>query len=267
MRHSRKILRQRLYFAISNTMKKTAQFRFYAELNDFLVPTQRQQDICYYFEGQPAIKDAIEAIGVPHSEVDLILVNGHSVDFSYLLKDNDSVSVYPVFESLDITPLVCCRLRPLRNPQFILDVHLGTLTRYLRLLGFDCHYENNYDDKQIIHLALQQQRTILTRDVGLLKNKLVTHGYWLRNTLPKRQVAEILKRFDLLNQTKPFTRCLVCNGLIQPVPKAQIVDQLPPKTKIFYQDFYQCQACQKIYWQGAHFQKILSLSRTLQQFE
>ena len=243
--------------------QKSAHFRFYAELNDFLQASKKSHEFIYPFQGRPSIKDAIEAIGVPHTEVDLILVNGHSVDFSYLLQDQDKVSVYPVFESLDITPVIHCRPQPLRVTRFILDVHLGTLARYLRLLGFDVWYDNQYDDLQIIRLALQQQRIILTRDVDLLKNKLVTHGYWLRAVNPKQQTKEVINRFDLKNQVQPLTRCMVCNGFIHPVPKAQIIDQLPPKTKIFYHDFYQCQHCQKIYWQGAHFQKMLTLINEL----
>jgi len=243
--------------------QKSAHFRFYAELNDFLQASKKSHEFIYPFQGRPSIKDAIEAIGVPHTEVDLILVNGHSVDFSYLLQDQDNVSVYPVFESLDITPVIHCRPQPLRVTRFILDVHLGTLARYLRLLGFDVWYDNQYDDLQIIRLALQQQRIILTRDVDLLKNKLVTHGYWLRAVNPKQQTKEVINRFDLKNQVQPLTRCMVCNGFIHPVPKAQIIDQLPPKTKIFYHDFYQCQHCQKIYWQGAHFQKMLTLINEL----
>ncbi|MBS0351951.1 MAG: Mut7-C RNAse domain-containing protein, partial [Proteobacteria bacterium] len=135
----------------------------------------------------------------------------------------------------------------------------GTLSRYLRLLGFDVWYDNQYQDSELIKLATENNRIILTRDLPLLKNKKVTRGYWLRNIAPKLQVAEVLKRFDLLRQVKPLTRCLVCNGLIQSVAKQQIEALLPSKTKVFYQTFSQCHQCHKIYWQGAHYQQILNL--------
>ncbi len=241
----------------------SAQFRFYEELNDFLPIEKRKQDFVFSFQGNPAIKDAIEAIGVPHVEVDLILVNGESKDFNYPLRDHDQVSVYPVFEAFDISPVTHLRPQPLRQPQFILDVHLGTLARYLRLLGFDVWYDNGYDDVEIVRIAFQQSRIILTRDLGLLKNKIVTRGYWLRNVKPKQQVSEVLDRFNLREQVKVFSRCLVCNGFIEPVPKQAILDQLLPKTKMYYEKFFQCQQCHKIYWQGAHFKKMLALVNEL----
>ncbi len=233
--------------------KKIAWFRFVNGLNDFLKPGLKNQMLKYCFRDAPAIKDAIEALGVPHTEVGAILVNQETVGFFYALKEADRVVVYPSSESA---------IEPVR---FILDVHLGTLARYLRLLGFDVWYENGYDDNRIIALAEQHQRTILTRDVALLKNKKVGQGYWLRHTDPYQQVRELIQRFYLLDKVKPLTRCLVCNGLINPVLKEQIIDLLPPKTKIFYHEFFQCQKCQKVYWRGAHFQKILDLIDSFRQ--
>ncbi|MBN1293701.1 MAG: twitching motility protein PilT, partial [Candidatus Latescibacteria bacterium] len=146
-------------------MTKHAQFRFYEELNDFLPTEKRKIDFTYEFDGTPSIKDVVEALGVPHTEIDLILVNGASVDFSYHMCDVDIISVYPVFESLDISPVTHLREKPLREPKFILDVHLGKLAKYMRLLGFDTVYDNLYDDHEIVALAVAQKRTILTRDV------------------------------------------------------------------------------------------------------
>src|SRR3989338_9144205 len=113
-----------------------AHFRFYEELNDFLPPERRKTTFTREFRNRASVKDMIEALGVPHTEVDLILVNGASVDFSYLVQDGDRISVYPMFESFDIRPLVHLRPRPLREPKFVLDTHLGKLAVYLRLLGF-----------------------------------------------------------------------------------------------------------------------------------
>lgn len=237
----------------------TIELRFYEELNDFLPASKRQVAFQHPLAGNPSVKDLIESIGVPHTEIDLILVNGLSVGFSKNIKDGDKISVYPVFESLDITSVTHLRPKPLRETKFILDVHLGKLARYLRLLGFDTFYDNRYDDVVIRDLAKAEHRIILTRDVELLKHKKVTHGYWVRETDPEKQVSEILDKFDLKRNINPFTRCLVCNGIMQPVKKEFIVQALQPKTKKYYQAFYQCDQCHKIYWEGSHFAKMNSL--------
>jgi len=244
-------------------MSHTAEFRFYEELNDFLPPDKRKQSFAYTFNGHPAVKDSIEALGVPHSEVELIVVNSQSVGFSYQLQNNDRVAVYPVFESLDITPLVRLRESPLRDPCFILDVHLGKLARLLRMLGFDALYRNDYDDQEIIAIAVREKRIILTRDLGLLKNGAVTHGYRVRSTNPEEQIREIVNRLQLHTAIRLFSRCMNCNGLVQPVEKKVIEDRLPPRTARFYQQFFQCSQCNNIYWQGSHYFKMLEKIRIL----
>jgi uncharacterized protein with PIN domain len=233
---------------------KRAFIRFYAELNDFLPPNKVA--FAHSFEGRVSIKDMIEALGVPHTEVDLILVNGESVDFSYLVQDGDRVSVYPVFESIDITPLTRVRPRPLREPRFILDTHLGRLAAYLRMLGFDALYRNDYSDEELAQVSSQEGRILLTRDRGLLKRGAVTHGYCVRETDPRRRLVEVLRRFDLFEMVTPFRRCMRCNGLLQPVAKEAISDRLPPKTRQYYDEFQVCQGCDRIYWKGSHYQRM-----------
>lgn len=233
-----------------------AAFRFYEELNDFLPPSQQKVSFNYSFKQNPSVKDAIEALGVPHTEVDLIIVNEKSVDFNYLLQDGDRISVYPVFEAIDISPVIHCREKPLRKNKFILDVHLGKLARYLRLLGFDTYYETDSSDQGIIALALKEQRIILTRDKGLLKNKLITHGFWVRATDPNKQILEILNRLDLSNNIQPFTRCLSCNGGLISTSKERVSSRLLPKTKQYFEKFMTCSRCAKIYWQGSHYQRM-----------
>lgn len=232
------------------------QFRFYEELNDFL-PLEKQK-ICFTYSVSPkaAIKDVIESLGVPHTEIDLILVNGKSVDFSYQLQEEDYVSVYPVFEALDINQIVRLRPAPLRKIQFILDAHLGKLAKYLRLLGFNVEYDNNFSDETIATRSQNEKRIVLTRDVGLLKHKKISHGYWVRHTDPDKQVDEILKRFDLYKQCHPFTRCIACNGILEEVEKNQITENLPPLTQKYFNKFLRCHLCKKIYWEGTHYQKL-----------
>ncbi len=234
-----------------------ARFRFYEELNDFLPARRRKRDFTYAFTGAPAIKDAIEALGIPHVEVDLILVDGRSVDFTHTLQDGERIAVYPVFESLDISPVTRLRERPLRNPRFICDVHLGKLARRLRLLGFDTLYRDDYDDPEIARLAAEQKRCVLTRDTGLLKRNEVERGYWLRSTEIQAQLAEVVTRLDLSAAIIPFTRCTACNGKVEPVEKADIEHRLEPQTRQHYDDFKRCQDCTRIYWKGSHYARLL----------
>lgn len=233
-----------------------AEFRFYAELNDFLAPAQRQQTIPYRFRGYPGIKDPIEAFGVPHTEVELIIVNGQSVKFSYQLQPGDHVAVYPIFRSLNVSSLLMLREKIPPDPRFVLDVNLGKLARFMRLLGFDTLYRNDYHDATIVKIAVSEQRIVLTRDRRLLHAKQIQHGYWVRAVDVESQIDEVVRRFDLYRLIHPFARCLVCNGVLTPVDKANILDRLEPKTKRYYKDFRQCVNCQRIYWEGSHLENI-----------
>ncbi|MGB7538019.1 MAG: Mut7-C RNAse domain-containing protein [Anaerolineales bacterium] len=236
-----------------------ANFRFYAELNDFLPPARRRKEFVHDFRGRASIKDMIEALGVPHTEVDLILINGQSVDFTHPVRDGDRISVYPVFESLDIHPLLRLRPEPLRRPAFVLDGHLGRLTAYLRLLGFDSLYRNDFNDDELAGLSAAERRILLTRDRGLLKRSIITRGYCVRSAIPREQIREVVERFDLARSATPFRRCLACNALLHPVEKQSILDRLPEGTREGYAEFYQCMGCGKIYWPGSHFFRLQSV--------
>ncbi len=240
-----------------------AWFRFYEELNDFVHVSRRKQFFSHAFNGNPSVKDAIESLGVPHVEVDMILVNGVSVNFGFKLKNGDHVSVYPVFESLDISDVQHLRPKPLRDVRFVADVHLGRLAKYLRLLGFDTVYDRDLEDSKIISISLSQNRIILTRDKGILKNRRITHGYWIRSADPRKQLAEIVSKFDLWKLFNPFARCLECNSLIINVPKEEISARLLPKTKKYFDVFQICPDCGRIYWEGSHFEKMKSFIETL----
>jgi uncharacterized protein with PIN domain len=233
-----------------------ATFRFYEELNDFLKKQVRKKSFEYTFNGLTTVKDAIESMGVPHTEVDLITVNGNPVDFNYRIMNNDVIVVYPVYESLDISSVQLLRKRVLREPKFILDVHLGKLARYLRMAGFDCLYDKGYDDPEIIQLSLKQKRIILTRDKGILKNGKVTHGMFVWSVSPQKQFREVINRLQLENFIHPFTRCTECNQRIRKIKKDDIADQLQPLTRKYFSDFHQCTGCKKIYWEGSHFVRM-----------
>ena len=234
-------------------------FRFYGELNDFLPPDRRQVQFVHTLRESAAVKDAIEALGVPHPEVDLILVDGQSVGFSYGVAGGEAISVYPRFRQLDVTTV--SRVRPPWPPpaHFVLDVHLGKLARYLRLLGFDTLYDNRWDDADLAQVASRDRRILLTQDRGLLKRNLVMYGYCVRSSQPEQQMVEIIRQFDLVDAIAPFSRCLRCNGLLEPVTKASIGDRLPPFTYQSCNEFHRCQDCNHLYWKGGHYQRLQTL--------
>ncbi len=236
--------------------ERRATFRFYEELNDFLPSERRKRDFAHRFIGTPSVKDTIEALGVPHTEIDLILVDGQSVGFDRKLVGGERVAVYPVFEVFDVASLTRLRATPLREPRFILDVHLGKLARYLRMLGFDALYQNDYDDQTIVAVAGAERRIILTRDKGILKHNAVTHGYWLRATAPHDQLREVVAAFDLARRIRPFTRCMACNGVLHPVEKSAARHRAPPGVVEDFDDFAECETCGKIYWPGSHFDRM-----------
>ena len=242
------------------------QLRFYEELNDFLQPRRRKIDFAHELTRRTSIKDLIESFGVPHTEVEIILVNGRSVDFSYIVQAGDRISVYPVFESLDITPLLRLREKPLRDPRFVVDANLGQLARYLRLLGFDALYRNDYTDREVAEIADRDKRIVLTRDRALLQYKIITHGYFIRAVKPREQVREILTRLDLYHALHPYTRCLRCNGELEKVEKQAVLDRLEPKTKLHYDRFRRCKSCGQVYWKGSHFDRMEKLYESLTMF-
>lgn len=239
-------------------------FQFFAELNDFL-PPERRQRFATTAVARSSIKDAIEALGVPHPEVALILVNGAPVDFSYLIQPGDDIRVYPRAVALAVNPDGL--LLPPPAPCFILDVHLGRLAEYLRLLGFDTLYRNDYDDPELAQIAGAERRILLTRDLGLLKRSLVLYGAYVRATDPQQQVIEVLTRFDFFDKIAPFRRCSRCNGLLEPVAKAEILAQLQPATRRQHDEFQRCQGCGQVYWKGSHFERMQQFIAQLQRHD
>ena len=239
------------------------QVRAYAELNDFLAPESRGVTVRRPFRPHQTVKDVLEAMGIPHTEVDLILVNGDPADFAHRPTSGDRIAAYPMFEALDIAPTSRLRPVPLRNPRFVVDVNLGRLARLLRVLGFDVWWSSDADDPTLVDVSLGQQRILLTRDRGLLKRRVITHGLFVHSQQPEEQTLEVLRRLDLRQRLAPFTRCIRCNGTLAAVPKDQVMDQLEPLTRRYYQDFSRCADCGRIYWAGSHHARLVSLVERL----
>ena len=237
-------------------MALLATFFFHGSLNDFLSKKKKNERYEYEFAGTPSVKDAIETIGVPHVEVDLILANECPVDFTYRLTQSDKILVYPKGLKPEVKNLIHLIKQFPGEPTFILDVHLGKLARLLRMLGFDTLYEKEFADAQIAAIAATQTQIVLTRDLPLLKRKTLEWGYWVRSRQPQEQLWEVINHFNLLTYAKPFYRCIACNGLIVRVDKRQIQAHLQPQTNSCFDEFYQCCGCLKIYWKGSHYEKM-----------
>ena len=237
---------------------RQCEFRFHEELNDFLAPARRQRSFVHAFTGTPAVKDRIESLGVPHTEVELILVDDAAVPFAHRLRGGERVAVYPLAAAADVALASAPRpLRePLAEPRFVLDVHLGRLAAYLRLLGFDCLYRNDYADEELLAIAQAAHRVLLTRDTGLLKRSAVVHGAFLHATDPRRQLREVLARFDLAGRIAPFTRCARCNGRVEQVAGNVAPEGVPATVARHHRDFSRCAACGQVYWPGSHLSRL-----------
>lgn len=233
--------------------------RVYAELNDFLAPADRGTTLQRPFQGHQTVKDIVEAAGIPHTEIDLILVNGEPVNLSHRPAVGDRLAVYPVFERLDIGPIARLRHKPLRDPRFVVDVHLGRLARLLRLVGFDARWDHGLDDETLASIGQNEHRILLTRDRGLLKRRNVTHGVFVRSQRPMEQVVEVLRRLDLADRLAPFSRCLRCGDELEDVAKADVLKFLQPLTRQHYDEFRRCVACHQIYWRGSHHDRLVDM--------
>lgn len=225
----------------------TAYFLFRGRLNDFLSRDLRGKTITIQFRERQSVKHLAESLGVPHPEIGQVQVNGRAEPLNVITQDGDRVHVDPMPDGFP------------GEPRFVLDGHLGRLAAYLRMLGFDCLYENDYDDDQLAEIAGREQRILLSRDRHLLMRKSVTDGYCLRSLDPQQQLTETVKRFDLARRAIPFHRCLRCNHVLEPVRKEDVIDRLEPLTKQYFDKFHICPACGQIYWKGSHFDHMRKL--------
>lgn len=236
-----------------------AKITFYDELNDLLPSRDRQRQLYIGFNERQSIKHIVESLGIPHTEIGSLVVNGHNVDFGYLVQSGDDILVYPAIPDLDKLSGMFKDGQLIIEPRFILDNHLGKLASYLRMCGIDAIYRNDYHDEELVQVAVQDQRILLTRDRQLLMRKIIPYGYLLRSLDPERQVIEIIRRFDLFKLISPFHRCLRCNTPLEKIEKEKIIDRLQPLTKKYFQEFHHCRGCGQIYWRGSHHKRMENL--------
>ena len=203
------------------------------------------------FRERQSVKHLAESLGVPHPEIGPVQVNGQEGTLNTITQDGDRVEVHPIPDGCPV------------EPRFVLDGHLGRLAAYLRMLGFDCLYQNDYDDEELAEIAQREGRILLSRDRRLLMRKAVTYGYCLRSLDSIEQLSEVIQRFDLTKRIVPFHRCLRCNHPLEPVAKEAVLDRLEPLTKLYFDEFQICPACQQIYWKGSHYERMQDLIEQL----
>jgi uncharacterized protein with PIN domain len=237
-------------------------FRFYGQLNDFLPAAYRRGRFRHVIQTPASVKDVIEALGVPHPEVDILIVNGEPRDFTCRLQNGDRISVYPPFRSVDVAGVRRAGSDPPDPRRFAVDIHVRKLASRLRLAGFDSVVLT--DDAELAQVAASEERILLTRDVGLLKRGMVRHGYWVRHTDPELQLAEVVEHFDLLGRMHPFTRCIRCNTVLQSRAKASVEKLVPAYVFSTQEKFFWCATCRRVYWPATHHQNMVDELEKLQ---
>jgi uncharacterized protein with PIN domain len=226
---------------------KVAHFDFPPDLQLLLPLGKRQGSFDYNFTGPQTAKHLIESLGVPHTEVGELSANGAAIGLDYLVHDGDRIEVRPAAPGCPV------------EARFLLDSHLGRLAAYLRMLGFDCLYRNDYQDVELAELVGRENRILLSRDRRLLMRKVVHYGYCPRSLDPRQQLVEVVRRFDLREEVQPFHRCLRCNALLEPVSKEAVLERLEPLTKTYFNEFAICSSCDQVYWKGSHYERMMGL--------
>lgn len=245
------------------------QVLFHGCLDDFLPPAGRGQPATPHTSRRTSLKDLVESFGVPHTEVAALTLNNHPAAFETLIEPQDDepclIRAWPAGVSGGLPGGPALQPPRPRPARFVLDVHLGRLARYLRLLGFDVCWRNDFEDEELADMSAAQKRILLTRDRRLLYRRQIVHGYFVRATDPSRQVEEVCRRFELHDEIAAFRRCARCNGLLMRVDKASVDRQLEARTLRYYNDFYRCARCHHIYWQGSHFARMSAWVEALKQ--
>ena len=229
---------------IINRHMSTAYLLFHGRLDYFLQRDQKEKQIRIEFRERQSIKHLVESLGVPHPEIGRVLVNKQDETLNAIAQDGDQIEIYPIENGTNT------------EPRFLLDCHLGRLTGYLRMLGFDSLYQNDYEDSEIAQILKYDERILLTRDRRLLMRKVVVIGYCLRSLDSFEQIREVVQRFGLKDRIQPFQRCLHCNHALAAIDKGLILDRLEPLTRKYFEEFHICPGCRQIYWKGSHYERM-----------
>ena len=208
--------------------------------------------IFYPITRRTSIKDIIESIGIPHTEIGKIYTDQEEIDFGFIPEASTTVNIVEITPPFDVTRPSLLRPIPLPKILFIADLNVSKLATLLRMLGINVEIAYDLSDKEIASIAHEQKRIVLSKDLGLLKHRKITHGRYVRSVYPEDQLQEIIHFFNLKPHLQPFSRCLKCNNPLMFVEKEEIVSRLQPKTRLYFNHFKICTKCDKIYWKGSH---------------
>jgi uncharacterized protein with PIN domain len=244
----------------------SATFRFYGELNDFLARERRGHSFATPCARAATAKHMIEALGVPHTEVELVLLNGEPRGLDDILEEGDRIAVYPRFTAFDVADVARLDQRPPGRVRFVADAHLGGLARLLRMAGFDTVYRNTLNDAEVEAIALDDGRAVLTRDRELLKRRGIAYGCYVRALKGEAQLLDVVERFGLAVRMRPLTLCLSCNAPLRPIAKAEVLDRLPPRVAATQDEFSTCDCCHGVFWKGSHWQRMAGVLNEIHYF-
>ena len=236
-------------------MARTATLVFHGELHDLVQSDAQDSAVVAGFELPVGVRDLIQSLGVPHVEVGALRVNGEPAGFDRRIDDGDRIEAFPRFGAWEVRSEVHGAV----PERFILDGHLGRLARHLRLLGFDAWHRQTVVDNQLVDVSLDEARTLLTRDRELLKRTVLEYGCLVRSTDPRRQIVEIVRRLDLVPAIRPFSRCLVCNGVLAAVAEEAVAAEVPHGVSGRFNRFVRCPDCGRVYWEGTHHAQLAAL--------
>jgi hypothetical protein len=243
-----------------NTSTLQVSLVFHGSLQSLLSKKfTRTQLFKHSLQRRASIKDVIESLGVPHTEIETLQANNTEVSFAYIVQDGDHIEIFPQVPPVDIVKTTLLRLYSLEEIRFVVDTNVGKLASLLRMAGFDTFYKNGLDDAELAHISQNEKRILLTRDRKLLNRKNIVYGHLVRECKPEMQLKEIISFYGLKDQLKPFSRCMACNGLLEPVRKETIIHRLKPLTKKYYNTFQRCSQCDKLYWPGSHKDKMTTI--------
>ncbi|MCF6291224.1 MAG: Mut7-C ubiquitin/RNAse domain-containing protein [Desulfobacterales bacterium] len=222
-----------------------------------------EKRLCLPLRRRTSIKDLLESLGIPHAEISRLEVNGREVSFAHIVEPGDRIAARPLTPPVDFSVATKLRPEPLGATRFLVDVNVGKLAPWLRMAGFDTGYHPGLADRDLAGLAVREERILLTRDSGLLKHKIVVFGHLIRARQPDEQLREVVQLFGLGSRIRPFSRCMRCNGQLQPVAREEVFDRLEPLTRKYYHTFTRCEECDRIYWPGSHRARMATLLNEL----
>ena len=228
---------------------KSAEFAFSAGLIDLLPRHRRRSPITIRFSGPQTTKHLIESLGIPHTELGDVIVDGAVSSLHHIVQSGEVIEVLEV----------CSPPWGAEEPRFVLDGHLGRLNAGLRMLGLDCAYQGNCPDDELVERALVEDRILLSRDRRLLMRKSVVNAHLVRSLDPQLQLESVIRRFGLGRWFRPFRRCIRCNQQLARADKQSLTDRLLPLTRLYFDDFRICPSCGQLYWKGSHFKRLESL--------